>query len=133
MLDGLDRTAVRAIVEAAAMDGTAPLVSLEIRHLGGALGRPDPNGGALTHLEPPYVMQSVGIPTDAEAVAAIDERVAVIREATEPWRSRRAFLNFAERGVDPEAFYAPGVHRRLVALRAVLDPDGMFRPRHAIG
>ena len=74
-------------------------------------------------------MQSVGIPTDAEAVAAIDERVAVIREATETWRSRRAFLNFAERGVDPDAFYAPGVHRRLVALRAARDPDGIFRPK----
>ena len=133
MLDALDPAAARAIVEAAAMDGTAPLVSLEIRHLGGALGRPDPNGGALTHLEPPYVMQSVGIPTDAEAVARIDERIAVVREATEPWRSRRAFLNFAERGVDPDAFHAPGVRQRLEALRAELDPDGMFRPTHATG
>lgn len=133
MLDALDPAAARAIVDAAAMDGTAPLVSLEIRHLGGALGRPDPNGGALTHLEPPYVMQSVGIPTDAEAVAKIDERIAVVREATEPWRSRRAFLNFAERGVDPDAFHAPGIRRRLEALRAELDPDGMFRPKPATG
>ena len=94
---------------------------------------PNANGGALTHLEPPYVMQSVGIPTDADAGAAIDERIAVVREATEPWRSRRAFLNFAERGVDPDAFYAPGVRRRLEALRAELDADGMFRPKHTTG
>ena len=61
MLDTLDPAAARAIVEAAAMDGTAPLVSLEIRHLGGALGRPTP-GGALTHFEPPYALFVVGAP-----------------------------------------------------------------------
>ena len=51
-----------AVVKAAAMDGTAPLISVEVRHLEGALGRPDPNGGVLSHFEAPYAVYSVGWP-----------------------------------------------------------------------
>ena len=40
----------------------SPMLLSELRHIGGALGRPDPNGGALTHLETDFVMYSVGMP-----------------------------------------------------------------------
>ncbi len=40
--EDFDAEAGAAVVAAAAMDGTSPLLSFEIRHLGGAVGRPDP-------------------------------------------------------------------------------------------
>jgi UDP-N-acetylenolpyruvoylglucosamine reductase len=133
MLDGLDADAARELVSAAAMDGTSPLLSVEVRHLEGALGRPDPNGGALSHLGAPYVMYAVGVAMSPEAVSAVDERVDAIRSSLAPWLSRSAYFHFAERGVDKSALYPAGVYERLAGIRADVDPEGLFRARHTIG
>ncbi|HWO79723.1 FAD-binding oxidoreductase [Gaiella sp.] len=132
MLDRVDADAVRVLVAVAAMDGTSPLLSLEVRHLEGALGRPDPNGGALSHLEAPYVVYAVGAVTSQEAVASIDERVDAIRSSLAPWLSGSAYFHFAERGVDKRALYPAGVYERLARVRADVDPEGLFRARHTI-
>ena len=123
----------QAIVDAAAMDGTAPLISVEVRHLEGALGRPDPNGGVLSHLEAPYVMYSVGDGAEPGGRSpAIDGRIAAIRGAAEPWLSRSTYFNFAERNVGRERALPGRSLRRLVEIRAEVDPDGVFRAKHAI-
>jgi hypothetical protein len=132
LLDGFDPAVAAAVVGAAAMDGTSPLLSVEVRHLEGALGRPDPNGGVLSHLEAPYAMYSLGIASSRTARAAIDERLAVVRDATDPWLSRRRYYNFAERDVDPVSFYAHGDYGRLTAIREQVDPDALFRAKHTI-
>ncbi len=132
MLDGFDAAAASAVVEAAAMDGTAPLLSVEIRHLEGALGRPDPNGGVLSHFEAPYAMYSVGMAPVPAAAAATGERIAAIRSAVEPWLSRSTYFNFAETGVAGSTLYPGGAYDRLTEIRAEVDPDGVFRAKHAI-
>ena len=131
MLDAFDAAAAEAIVEAAAMDGTAPLISVEVRHLEGALGRPDPNGGVLSHFEAPYVMYSIGMaPCPRIGRPAIAGAHPAIRSAAAPWLSRSAYFNFAERDVDGE-LPLPG--RRLRA--ACRDPrrrrPGRRLPREA--
>jgi hypothetical protein len=132
LLDGFDAAAAGALVDAVAMDGTSPLVSVEVRHLEGALGRPDPNGGVLSHLEAPFGMYAVGIAPSAEAKTAIDERLAALRGAAEPWLSSRRYFNFAERDVDPVSFYAHGDYGRLTAIREQVDPRGLFQAKHTI-
>ena len=132
MLDSFDGAAAAALVSSAAMDGTSPLLSVEIRHLDGALGRPDPNGGVLSHLEAPYAVYSIGIAPSAEAVSAVDEQVSRVRSATEPWLSRRRYHNFAERDVDPVSFYSQGAYGRLAQVREQVDPDSLFRAKHTI-
>jgi FAD/FMN-containing dehydrogenase len=132
MLDGFDAAAAGAIVAAAAMDGSAPILSVEVRHLEGALGRPDPNGGVLSHFEAPYAMYSVAIAPSPAMVPAIDERIAEIRGAAAPWLSRSAYFNFAEGKTDASTLYPAGTYERLVEIRAEVDPDGVFRAKHAI-
>jgi len=132
MLDAFDRDVARAVVDAAGMDGTSPLLSIEVRHLEGALGRPDPRGGVLSQLDAPYAMYSVGVVTGPDAVAAIDERLADVRAATEPWLARRRYFNFAEKDVDPVSFYAQGDYGRLTAIRDEVDPHGLFQAKHTI-
>ncbi|HET8743901.1 MAG TPA: FAD-binding protein [Gaiella sp.] len=132
MLDAFDRRIADVLVDAAAMDGSSPLLSVEIRQLGGALGRPDPNGGVLSHLEAPYAMYSLGPAPGPEAVEAVDERIARVRTATEPWLARQRYHNFAERDVDPVSFYVEGDYRRLAEIRERVDPDGVFRAKHTI-
>jgi len=132
MLDSLDARGAAAIAEAARMDGTAPLISVEIRHLDGAVGRPDPNGGVLSHLEAAYAMFSVGVPMGPVTGAAIEERIGELRASAEPWLSRSTYFNFTENDVDPSDFYPVGAYDRLAAIRAEVDPDGLFRSRHTI-
>ena len=132
MLDAFDAAAATAIVDAAAMDGTAPLVSVEIRHLEGALGRPDPNGGVLSHLEAPYVMYSVGALMGPVTAAAVEARLGAIRGAASAWLSKSTFFNFADGDVDPSDLYPAGAFGRLAAIRSQVDPDGLFRARHTI-
>jgi FAD binding domain/Berberine and berberine like len=132
MLDAFDGSTAAAITGAAGMDGTSPLLSVEVRHLDGALGRPDPNGGVLSHFEAPYAMYSLGIAPVAEAVEAVDRQVAVLRTATEPWLARQRYHNFAERDVDPVSFYVEGNYGRLAQVRDRVDPDGVFQAKHTI-
>jgi hypothetical protein len=132
MVDAFDGSVARAVIDVAAMDGTSPLLSVEVRHLEGALGRPDPSGGVLSHLDAPYAMYSLGIAAGPEAVGAIDERLGALRAATEPWLSRRRYFNFAERDVDPVSFYAHGDYGRLTAIREEVDPHGLLQAKHTI-
>ena len=132
LLESLDADATAPLVAAAGMDGTSPLISAEIRHLEGALGRPGPAGGVLSHLEAPFAVYLVGIVTAPGAAAAIDERIAAVRDATDRWLARRRYYNFAERDVDPVSFYAQGDYGRLVAIRDEVDPDGLFLAKHTI-
>ena len=133
MLEALDRDAGAAIAGAAGMDGTSPLISVEIRHLEGALGRPDPNGGVLSHLEAPYALYAVGMAPSPAAVAATDERIAAVRRAADPWLARTSYFNLAERDADAGTFYPGDNYRRLTEIRAQADPGGVFRAKHAIG
>jgi FAD/FMN-containing dehydrogenase len=132
MLDAVDRGTADAIVQAAAMDGTSPLVSVEVRHLEGALGRPGPNGGALDHLEAGYALYATGVAPGPEAAAAVDRRLALLRTVTEPWRARQQYHNFAERDVDPVSFYVEGDYGRLARIRERVDPAGLFLAKHTI-
>ena len=113
------------------MDGTAPLLSVEVRHLEGALGRPDPNGGVLSHFEAPYVMYSVAMAPSPAAVPAIDGRIAEIRPR--PGRgSRAARTSTSPSKADASTLFPGGNYERLVEIRAEVDPDGVFRAKHPI-
>lgn len=133
LLSEFDAVAAAAVVRSAAMDGTSPLLSVEVRHLDGKLGRPDPNGGALSHLEAPYVLYAVGAPMGPVSVGAIEERIDDVAWALAPWDAQASFLNFAERRTDPRSFYPAGAYDRLREIRSLVDPEGLFRANHPIG
>jgi len=133
LLDAFDVAAAGAIAGAAAMDGTAPLLSVEIRHLEGALGRPDPNGGVLSHIEARYAMYAVGALPSAELTPAIDRRIAELGSAAGPWLSPSGYFNFAERNGDASTFFPGAGYEQLVEIRAQVDPGGVFRAKHEIG
>ena len=60
------------------------------------------------------------------------EQLGHIRAAMAPWAAPAACLNFAEGPADPrDAFTAP-TFRRLRAVRARVDPSGVFAAGHAI-
>jgi FAD/FMN-containing dehydrogenase len=130
VLDRLDADATGALVAAAGSDHG--LRSIELRQLGGALGRSAPGAGALDAVDGAAVLYAAGTVENEAQRAAVTEQLGRIRAAMGPWAAPAACLNFAEGPADPrDAFTAP-TFRRLCAVRARVDPSGVFAAGHAI-
>ena len=101
----------------------APLMSVQVRHLGGAFARPsDSPHGPLTE---PYAVYMFGAPSDPAAATAITAKQRALATAL-PTSGRKpvTFLNPSESLADalrPEAL------DRLRRIKAERDPAGLFR------
>jgi hypothetical protein len=110
----------------------SPLLLAELDQLGGALGRPAEDAGALSHLDSDYVMFGAGLPMNPEMGAAIAEHLDALEEAISPWAGEGAYFNFAERPSDIEAIFGTAVCERLAAVKRKWDPDGIIRANHVL-
>jgi hypothetical protein len=127
LLDELPATAVDAVVEAAGPGSGSPLLSLELRLLGGALTRATPDAGALGSLEHGFLTLAVGMVINPEMGAAVKRRMDVVANALERWDSGVKFANFADVPIDPRTCYSPESFDRLQQVKARYDPDDLFR------
>lgn len=124
--------AVDAFAGLAGPGSGSPLLLSELRHLGGALGRPDEAGGALTHLETGFVMYSVGMPMTPELGEAIPQHLAKIEQTMQPWAGEGSYYNFTERRCDADAILPAEVCARLADVKRRYDPDGMIVANHSV-
>ncbi|GAA1839185.1 FAD-binding oxidoreductase [Luedemannella flava] len=109
----LDGAGVAALLAAAGTGG------LELRHLGGALGRPLPTGGAVSHVDGAFLL-----------VARPGSRG--LFEAAAPYATGRRYLALTAGRGDVSAGYDPAAWPRLRAIRAAVDPDGLLVAGHPI-
>jgi FAD/FMN-containing dehydrogenase len=130
MLGDLSAETVDALVDTAGPGSDSPLLMTELRHLGGALGRP--GGGALSRFDGAYLYFGVGIPMDPSMAAAIEARHALVAATLADAASGHQYLNFAERRTDARAFYDEETYERLRAVKAAVDPLELFRANHEI-
>jgi hypothetical protein len=128
----LSDEAIDAFVSIAGPDSGSPLLLSELRHLGGALGRPDENGGALSHLDAGFAMYSVGMPMTPELGEAIPAHLARIEATMSPWRGDGSYYNFVEGPCDVDAILPPDVCARLGEVKREWDPDGRIVANHAV-
>ncbi len=128
----LSDEAIEAFVRMAGPDSGSPLLLTEIRQLGGALSRPDPNGGALTHLDAQFVLFGIGMVMSPEAREAINAHLDATAEAMAPWAADGGYFNFAERACDADAILPAEVCARLLEVKRKWDPDGMIVSNHAL-
>ena len=131
LIDELPGEAIDALVAAAGPGSGSPLVSVELRHLGGAVGRADDGHGAAAKLDGDFAMYAVGMAPHREAVAAVLDHIEIVKDALTEWNAGYRFLNFSERPAGHDAF-APGAYRRLRAVKTLVDPDDMIRSNHPI-
>jgi FAD/FMN-containing dehydrogenase len=133
VLDDLPEEAVDALLGRVGPGTTTSLLFAELRHLGGALGRPDDRGGVLDALPGAYALFCVAVAPVPEAAAVGLADAAATVEAMRAWANDRQVLNFAERPeVDAETAYDPWAWARLRAVKAAVDPDGVFQANHEI-
>jgi hypothetical protein len=132
MLDELPGEAIDALLAVAGAGSGSPLVSLELRHLGGELGRARPEHGALPALDASFALFAVGIPMDAGMAAALTAHFPRVREAMTPWDSGRHYLNFAEQETDTRTAYGAAAYERLREVKLAYDAADTFRANHRI-
>jgi hypothetical protein len=129
----LDVLPAEAIDELVAVSGPGtPMLSVELRHLGGALARAPKGHGALATLEGDFAMFAVGIAPTPEAAAAVEGHLHVIKDSICEWDAGRRYLNFTESVIDTRRAFSTAAYRRLQAVKTLVDPDDVFRANHRI-
>lgn len=131
MLEKLDDWAIDRFVRATGPG--SPLLSAELRHLGGALSSPPPGAGARGHLEGRYLLFGVGIPDAPAPASELGEFLNGYLDAMRPWATGTRFMSFAERTRSLETCVPDSVLTRLRRIRAAADPHGMLVASHMPG
>ncbi len=121
---------ITELVRVAGPGSGSPLLSVELRHLGGALARRPEDAGVVGAIDGGYLAFGVGMPMDPDGAAAIDAHVATMTDALAQWKAGRSVMNFTEHSTDPRAFFDPGEYDRLVAAKRRYDPDDRVVASH---
>ncbi|HVE67703.1 MAG TPA: FAD-binding oxidoreductase [Solirubrobacteraceae bacterium] len=123
---------IQAILDATGPGTGSPLVSLELRALGGAIGRHDPDGGAANATDARYAEFAVGMAMTPEMKQAVAERLDAVREAVAGWATGGHYMNFCDRATDRETMFPPETYTRLREVKRAYDPDDLFQANHPI-
>jgi hypothetical protein len=132
LLTELRPETIDALLRVAGPGSGSPLVSVEVRHLGGELARPRPEHGALASIDADYLLYAVGVTPTADAAASTRGYLETVKEAVGPWTAGSAYLNFCDTRRDPATFWAAPAHDRLSRVKDAYDPSGLFRSNHPV-
>ncbi|MBI5104404.1 MAG: FAD-binding oxidoreductase [Solirubrobacterales bacterium] len=127
MLADVTPGTIAALMEVAGPDSGSPLLGLELRHLGGRVGRREPGHGALGALDAGFLLFGVGAVMDPALGEAVEARLTQLFEATAAWDAGKVYTNFVERPVDTAAVFDEVTYARLRAVKAQVDPGDVFR------
>jgi hypothetical protein len=129
ILDTIDGDFVETLVEKTV---GSPLLSVEVRHIGGEVGRSRSHHGALGSFEGEFIMFAVGIAPTPEAKEAVEASVKDLLGALEPWAAEHTYLNFADSRRKAATLFSSLSYHRLRRIKAIVDPTGRIRSNHPI-
>ena len=132
MLGSFPDAAVDAFLAQVGPDAETSLLLAELRQLGGALGRPHPGGGVLSHLDAQFVAFGGAMAATPEMGARGHADATRFTAGLAPFANGRQYLNFAENPVDTRSAYAEGVWTQLKGIRSAVDPHGIFAANHPV-
>ena len=108
------------------------LLSVEVRHLGGAVARPSARHGAVSHFDAEYLLFGVGITPGPEAHAAVIADVERLIAQMAPWDSGSQYMNFSEVDINKGSRWTEQAHHRLRRVKAGYDAGDVFRSNHPV-
>ena len=132
MVDHLSADALDAFVEVAGAHAQFPLVSIELRHLGGELRRKRPEHGALASIDADYAMGAVGMVPAPELEAPARTQVEAVKAALAPWAASHMYMGFADTQQDTATFWTEQAYDRLRRIKTAVDPDDLIRSNHPV-
>ncbi|GAA4093892.1 FAD-binding oxidoreductase [Nonomuraea soli] len=127
LLTDLDDATTATLLKAVALGQVTPDVVLQIRHLGGALARPDADAGACGHLAEPYLVNLLGMAGEETGA-----RQAGLSLALAPHVSGRKPYTFLNEGEGAAAAFPEATLARLRRIKRARDPQGLFRSNHPV-
>lgn len=130
LVSQLPDAAIASVLDAAGPQSGNTLAMVELRQLGGALSRPDPDGGILASLDGAFLALGVGLESDPAGWPQQREDAARFLGAVEPWATGREYLPMVDDSTDTRKAFAPDVHARLSTIRREVDPHGLFMAPH---
>jgi FAD/FMN-containing dehydrogenase len=132
VLGELTDEAVAALLAQVGPGTRSPLLFAELRQLGGALGRPTDNGGALTHVTGEYALFCLAVAPTPEAAAAGRAAAEGVVRAMAPWSRASRVLTFTENRVDVSSGFDGEDWARLAHLRDRFDPERRLVANHRV-
>jgi hypothetical protein len=127
LLADLDEATLERILTVAGATAEIPLAVVQIRHLGGALTRQSEADGPQGGIAEQYSLFALGVPAVPELVPAIEGSFAALRGAAAEQLTGRSFFNFRGADSDASSCFSPAAAARLRAVKAAVDPAGVFR------
>jgi hypothetical protein len=127
VLGDLDEHGRRAFLSRADAASQSPLVSSELRQLGGAFADEAADGGVFNRTEGAYCYYALAVPTDEGQAAAIRRYLAQARTALAPWDTGRVIPTFVEERANPGRWMDQERAAFVDLVRRDIDPDGLFR------
>ena len=131
LLSDLPSAGVDELVSAAGPGSGSPLAMVELRQLGGALGRRSPGAGARATLPGTLAMFALGVPEDQASAATARAYLESVERAVLPYRTGD-YPNFVEEPSDASAFFDADTWARLRQVKALYDPTDLFKGNHHI-
>ncbi|MGE5408586.1 MAG: FAD-binding oxidoreductase, partial [Syntrophothermus sp.] len=127
----LDAAAIDALLGAVGPGSGSQLVSVELRHLGGALAREPEGAGALATLPGAFLAFGVGIVPVPEAMAPTRGWLDALDAALSPYDSGR-YLNFCDEPTDLASAFPAATVARLREVKGRYDPEDLFHANHPV-
>lgn len=131
MIAALPEDALAAVLAVAGPGVDTPLLFLELRHVGGALGRS--HDGAVAGLDGEYALLAMCVVPVPEMLAPCEGVVRQVVEAMRPWATDRLFGNFCDRPSDAQAMFDAPDWERLNRIRDRHDGERRWVAAHAVG
>jgi FAD/FMN-containing dehydrogenase len=131
LLGDLPGEAIDSLVAAVGPDSGARLLSVEVRHNGGAMGRGAPAHGAMSALPGSFLLFGVNIIPEPAALAPSKQWLGAMRDAMAPWDAGR-YLNFCDGHEDIAVAFPPETVERLRAAKRKYDPENLFHANHPV-
>jgi FAD/FMN-containing dehydrogenase len=132
------RHALVASMPADAIDDIAGLAGrgsalaiVQFRHMGGALARHQPGAGARATLPGEVIVMALGVVPEPAAERAVYAQVHGVIDAL-AHRRVGAYPNFVEEPAYVSSFFAPATWERLRQIKALYDPQDVFKGNHPI-
>jgi hypothetical protein len=119
-------------VELAGADADTLLISIEVRHLDGALSRPAAEGGALPSIDAGYALYGTGVAATPEAVATAGGQAQALRDALAPWHASYTYYNMADTPAPAQVLLPPDSYQRLQQIKTSRDPDDAIISAHPV-
>jgi FAD/FMN-containing dehydrogenase len=132
LLTDFPAAAIDALITVAGPDADTPLASIEVRHLGGALARPAPDGGAQANIDATYAMFAGGFTPTPELAAAVRNHAQAVKDALAAWHASYNYYNFEETPAAASAVLPPASYHRLQKIKVSYDPDQAIISAHPI-